>query len=278
MSNYGNVEITDNHFHLDPAGRKELAVKDFLNAGGTRLVLVNKPYSIWNKIQDFKKQVNITLKLGRKAREAGAKVAIVASPHPIDLIKLLESNNSDKASEIYLDAVDFCAGLVDENIIVGFGELGRPHFQVEDSIWDLSNHVLKESLLRAKEVDAPVVLHTETGTPEVMADLSQIASKANFPKEKLVKHYGGPGAIQDPHEIVVSIISSSKNIAYAANTNFDFMLETDYLDDPKRPGAVMGPKTVPRKTLKAIENNTLSEDQAYKIHTDLPDKVYHSFD
>ena len=93
-----------------------------------------------------------------------------------------------------------------------------------------------------------------------------------------MKHYGGAGAIQDPHEIIVSIISSSKNIAYAANTNFDFMLETDYLDDPKRPGAVMGPKTVPRKTLKAIENNTLSEDQAYKIHTDLPDKVYHSFD
>ena len=54
------MEITDNHFHLDPKGRKELAVKDFLNAGGTRLVLVNKPYFQWKKLEDFKKQVSVT--------------------------------------------------------------------------------------------------------------------------------------------------------------------------------------------------------------------------
>ena len=55
------------------------------------------------------------------------------------------------------------------------------------------------------------------------------------------------------------------------------MLETDYLDDPQRPGAVMGPKTVPRKTLKAIENNILSEEQTHKIHTRIPDSVYRKF-
>ena len=272
------MEITDNHFHLDPKGRKELAVKDFLNAGGTRLVLVNKPYFQWKKLEDFKKQVGITLKLGQKAREVGAKVAIVASPHPIDLIKLLDFMDKGKASEMYLDAVEFCTKLVDEKSIVGLGELGRPHFEVEDSIWKLSNQVLRESLQRAKDVDAPVVLHTETGTPEVMADLSKIASKVNFPKEKLVKHYGGPGAIQEPHNLTVSIITSSKNIEYAANTKFDFMLETDYLDDPKRPGAVMGPKTVPRKTLRAVENGILSNEQVHKIHTDLPNEVYSYFD
>jgi TatD-related deoxyribonuclease len=55
------------------------------------------------------------------------------------------------------------------------------------------------------------------------------------------------------------------------------MLETDYLDDPQRPGAVMGPKTVPRKTFKAIENNVLSEKQVYKVHTSIPDSVYREF-
>ena len=93
----------------------------------------------------------------------------------------------------------------------------------------------------------------------------------------MVKHYGGPGAIENPSGIIVSIISSSTNIEYASNTNFDFMLETDYLDDPQRPGAVMGPKTVPRKTLKAIENNILSEEQIYKVHTSIPDSVYREF-
>jgi TatD-related deoxyribonuclease len=139
----------------------------------------------------------------------------------------------------------------------------------------LANEVLTESLSRAKEVDAAAVLHTESATPEVMADLSRIAFNARFPKSRLVKHYGGPGALEDPHGIVVSLISSSTNIKIAAKS--EFMLETDYLDDPQRPGAVMGPKTVPRKTHKALENNILSEDQVYNIHTRLPDSVYGEF-
>ena len=85
------MEITDNHFHLDPEGRKELAVKDFLNAGGTRLVLVHKPYEAWVRLEDFKEQVNTTLTLASKAREVGVKVAVVASPHPVTLVKLLDS-------------------------------------------------------------------------------------------------------------------------------------------------------------------------------------------
>ena len=269
------VEITDNHFHLDPSGRKELAVKDFIKAGGTRLVIVHKPYGPWKKISEFQSQVETTLKLADKARETGAKVAVVTAPHPIELLKLLEFNSSSRASEIYLKAVDYCASLVNENKTVGLGELGRPHFEVEPSVWDFSNDVLTESLSRAREVHAAAVLHTESATPEVMADLSRIASDAKFPKSRLVKHYGGLGALEDPHGIVVSLISSSTNIENASQS--EFMLETDYLDDPQRPGAVMGPKTVPRKTRKALEDNILSEDQVYSIHTKLPDSVYGEF-
>ena len=275
LSNYDIVEITDNHFHLDPLGRKELAVKDFIKAGGTRLVLVHKPYGLWNKINSFKEQVSTTLKLADKAREVGAKIAVVAAPHPIELLKLIESSDISKGTETYLEAVDYCTSLVDENKIVGLGELGRPHFEVDETTWKLSNDVLTESLSRAKEVDAAAVLHTESGTPEVMAALSRIANNANFPKSRLVKHYGGPGALENPSGIVVSLISSSTNIESSSDS--EFMLETDYLEDPNRPGAVMGPKTVPRKTQKAIEGNVLSKEQVHKIHTELPDSVYREF-
>ena len=275
LSNCDIVEITDNHFHLDPSGRKELAVKDFIKAGGTRLVLVHKPYGPWKQIDSFKKQVSTTLRLADKARGVGAKVAVVAAPHPIELLKLVESSDNSKGTNIYLDAVDYCTSLVDENKTVGLGELGRPHFEVDESTWELSNNVLTESLSRAKDVDAAVVLHTESGTPEVMADLSRIADKANFPKSRLVKHYGGPAALENPSGLVVSLISSSTNIESSAAS--EFMLETDYLDDPERPGAVMGPKTVPRKTQKALESNVLSKDQVHRIHTELPNLVYREF-
>ena len=269
------MDITDNHFHLDPSGNKEHAVKEFLKAGGTRLVLVHKPYLPWKKVEDFKDQVSVTLKLAEKARMVGAKVAVVSSPHPIELLNLLEYNTPDKAQEIYLDAVDYCTNLVNEKEIVGLGELGRPHFEVDRDIWNLSNETLISSLSRAKDVDAAVVLHTESGTPEVMTDLSRIANEARFPKSRLVKHYGSPAAVKESSGLVVSLISSMSNITSCSN--FEFMLETDYLDDPKRPGAVMGPKTVPRKTRNALNQGILSERKVHRIHTELPDMVYRKF-
>tara|TARA_Y100001968_G_scaffold97134_1_gene87131 strand:+ start:764 stop:1582 length:819 start_codon:yes stop_codon:yes gene_type:complete len=271
------VEITDNHFHLDPFGKKELAVKEFLRAGGTRLVLVHKPYASWKKIEAFKEQVETTIKLSKRAREAGAKVAVVAAPHPVQFVKLLEHYDNTHASDIYLEAVDFCINLVEEKVTVGLGELGRPHFDVDSSIWESANSLLSESLSRAKEVEAAVVLHTESGTPEVMSDLSKIADGVKFPKSRLVKHYGGPGAIEEPHDITVSLISTSTNIAQGSKINANFMLETDYLDDPNRPGAVMGPKTVPRKSLSALEKGIISENQFFDIHSRLPDTVYQKF-
>ena len=133
------MDITDNHFHLDPNGHKEIAVKSFLKAGGTRLVLVHKPYSPWKKISDFKNQVKITLKLSEKAREVGAKVAVISSPHPVQLVKLLDNYSPQEAKEIYLEAVDYCADLVSERVIVGLGELGRPHFEVNDYVSEIEN-------------------------------------------------------------------------------------------------------------------------------------------
>ena len=41
-----------------------------------------------------------------------------------------------------------------------------------------------------------------------------------------------------------------------------------------RPGAVLGPKTVPRRTRELLRNETLTEEDAYKIHVENVEKVY----
>ena len=108
-------------------------------------------------------------------------------------------------------------------------------------------------------------------------ELGVIADRGRFPKARLVKHYGGPGALAEPAGLVVSVIASRKNLQAAAASGAEFMLETDYLDDPDRPGAVMGPKTVPRRTRAALESGVLDQELARRIHVDLPDRVYGRF-
>ncbi len=51
-------------------------------------------------------------------------------------------------------------------------------------------------------------------------------------------------------------------------------METDYIDDPRRPGAVLAPKSVPTLTKKLTEENIMSEHQAYMIHVENPQKTY----
>jgi TatD-related deoxyribonuclease len=56
-----------------------------------------------------------------------------------------------------------------------------------------------------------------------------------------------------------------------------FFLETDYMDDPRRPGAVLGPKTVPKRTKQLLAEG-VAEDVMWRTHQELPNLVYGAMD
>ena len=57
-------------------------------------------------------------------------------------------------------------------------------------------------------------------------------------------------------------------------------METDFLDAPRRPGAVLGPKTIPKRTdelcsaLLAENDPNDVENLLLKIHSEWPSKLY----
>ena len=61
-----------------------------------------------------------------------------------------------------------------------------------------------------------------------------------------------------------------------------FLMETDYMDDPRRPGAVLGPKTVPRRTqtlaTSLIGRGLDAEAVLSAIHIDLPEALYGEYE
>ena len=52
------------------------------------------------------------------------------------------------------------------------------------------------------------------------------------------------------------------------------MMETDFLDDPRRPGAVLALNTVPKRTKAMLEAGIFTEDTVAKVHGEWPRKVY----
>jgi TatD-related deoxyribonuclease len=96
-----------------------------------------------------------------------------------------------------------------------------------------------------------------------------------MPKDRVVKHYSPPIITQESNSgLFPSVLASEKNIEGALSQGTRFMMETDYLDDLKRPGAVLGVKTVPKRTLKLITEGKLTEEDAIIIHQKNPEKVY----
>ena len=128
---------------------------------------------------------------------------------------------------------------------------------------------------RAKEQGVPVILHTESTTISQCKQLAEMGRKVGLSPEKIVKHFSPPFILQQENSgLMPSVLASEKNIIAAIKKGTRFLMETDYIDDPRRPGAVLGPKTVPKRTIDLINNGHLTEEKANIIHKINPEKTY----
>jgi TatD-related deoxyribonuclease len=127
----------------------------------------------------------------------------------------------------------------------------------------------------AREASCPVVLHTESSDPAVMLDLARIADAAGLRRDKVVKHYSPPLVREDEnHGLFPSVLASRPAVAEALSKGDRFVMETDFLDERTRPGAVMNITTVPKRTKALLASGALTEERALRIHKDNPEHIY----
>jgi TatD-related deoxyribonuclease len=254
------------------------AAADFSRAGGTHAILVHSPYPSVPIVRgsDFQTSYDVTLRLADAVNASRtAKVFAAVGPYPVLLIGLSEKHGLKRGVEIMKEGMDAAQRMVLEGRAVAIGEVGRPHFPVSEELWAASNDILAYGMGLAREASCPVILHTETGTPEVMAELAAMADRAGLARDKVVKHYSPPlvGPDED-HGLVPSVLASRDAVRTALSKGDRFLMETDFLDDPARPGAVMNINTVPKRTRAFLESGAMSEAAAWRIHKELPEKVY----
>ena len=269
--------IFDNHVHLRRDGFFLDAVKDFIKAGGTHFVLCQYPmpdFVIRDKSYNF--CYSETLKMAEEIRsKLKVGVFVTVGPYPVDYLKLNEEFGRETAVEIMKKGMDEAARLCEDYKCIGIGEIGRPHFPVDKEVFDDSNEILLYGMKKAKDTGVPVVLHTESTTPESCKEFMKMGKKTGLSADKIVKHYAPPLILKsENYGLMPSVLASEKNIKTAISKGTRFMMETDYIDDPKRPGAVLGPKTVPRRTLDLLQKGILNDKKVFEIHKRNPEKTY----
>jgi TatD-related deoxyribonuclease len=270
--------VLDNHIHLQPSGKNVEALREFSKAGGTHVVLSQLPY---DEVQireekDFRASYQITLDIAERARkETDVGVFVSVGPYPVLLIDLAEKHGLSKATDIMKAGMDTAGKLVEEGKAIAIGEIGRPHFPVSPEILQASNDIMRYGMEVASEVGCAVVLHTESATPEAMKEIARIADVAGLERGKVVKHYCPPLILEEEnHGLFPSVLASRTAITEALQKGTRFMMETDYLDDLSRPGAVMSITTVPKRTKSLMNSKSVSEETILRIHKDNPQKVY----
>jgi TatD-related deoxyribonuclease len=266
------IPVTDDHVHFRPDGRMREALGEFHRSGGRRLVLVHTPYDDLSpaRVDGFEPGYERTLFLAARAREVGdVEVLVVLGPHPVDLLGLAQSCGMDEAVHMMRSGLEAAQRHVLEGRAVAIGEIGRPHFPVDEETWRRSNELMAYGMELAKEADCAVVLHTEQATPAVFKELAYMADRVGIQRERVIKHYSDPLVLREEnHDIFPSVIAKGDNLRRAAEKGLRFLMETDYLDDPRRPGAVLGLGTVPRRCARLLREEVLSREDLFTIHED----------
>ena len=265
-----DIPITDDHIHIDPVnGRGLESVKDFMRAGGTHLFLVTKPSSSFGIMprtgREYTRVFDETIAVADQARSLGIRVFVVLGIHPAEISRLSAEIQLSGAVAAMKKGLDIAASYIAEGTAVAL-KSGRPHYPVPGEVLSASNDVLSHALALAGELDCAVQVHAETGPCN---DIVALAERAGLSPCRVVKHYATSDTPLTP-----SFLATHPDIPELARIHRSFTMESDYMDENSRPGAVIGPKSVPRYTNSLLQAKKITLNDVHRIHVETPERVY----
>jgi TatD-related deoxyribonuclease len=236
------------------------------------LLVLNKPsWTLGVEVEeraDFQAGFEATLAATRTAREVlPGEAWTVLGVHPGLISRLVDDRgySPEEARNLMREGLEVAAEYVAEERALAL-KSGRPHYPVSEAVWDASNAVVRHALSLAADRECALQLHTED--TDDLTEVGEWARERGVDTDNVVKHYAS-GPVEGA---TASVISRKEELRAAVASDDPFLMETDFLDDPDRPGAVLGPKTVPRRVRWLREEGC--EEAVERAHVETPERVY----
>ncbi len=266
-----NGRVFDNHFHLNYNGDFLRSVDTFIRAGGNAINLTNLPGDAGsgNYYRDI---YDNTVKMADKIRmERNIEVIVTIGPYPLDYFYF--KDHGLDAPGIMKDAILLAAGYIRDGKADAIGEIGFPHFPVDENTFGVFHDLLDFAFSVDSDIRAPVVLHTHDLGQKDYFDIDNMARRHGI-SGLIVKHHARASDLSVKSDTWKSIPATRRNIRDALSVTTDFMVETDFVDDPHDSNRYLPADSVPKRKIMIEQEYTNADDILSKIFQEIPERIY----
>ncbi len=276
--------FADAHTHSNPISGMgiEKVGKKFKELGGWFMAIVSLPpthYGLPQNREGYVKTIEIVISECRKARAIGLRVACLAGLHPADMEKLITRHTMRMEDVLSLAeyVLNEIARRCREGSLDGIGEVGRPHYTAKPEAFVVNELILRRALTLAKDLDVVVHLHLEQGRTLTTIDIDERIQILGLNRNKTVLHH------LDFHTASEAL---KRNLVFTLPAKYPllkhafqvlepaYMVESDHIDDPKRPGVSAYPWDVIEVQTRLLKEGVADEDYLARLNIDNVVRVY----
>ena len=286
MVRLGGLRFADAHVHSNPVnglGATEIA-KRFKRKGGWFIALVGLSpwhYNIEEKnYNGYVKAIQLHIRECKAAATQGLQVACFAGFHPADVDKLVSAGkHPEEVFYLGLQVVEYVGKLCKNGVIDGIGEVGRQHYRTSPDRFAIAVSIMLRALEIARDNDCLVHLHLENAGTITVLTIDEIVERVGIDKSKIFLHHTKPSigleAVKRGYQATIPGHKETLRYAFSIRELAENMLiESDYIDDPRRPCVSSCPWDVVDRELELVKEGIVDEDTLYKINIDNVVKAY----
>lgn len=275
--------FSDGHMHSNPVqglGMSKIA-KKFVSEGGWLVVVVSLPpyhYGI-NELgsQAYERVIEILNREAKIARSYGLKAVRLAGFHPAEIDEYYRRGISGRdLFELVEGVVSLYEKALKDGLIDGIGEIGRQHYATAPDRIITSEIVMSRFMELARDYNAVVHLHLEQGGWVTVYSIMKLLDRIGFFKNKTIIHHANHETARHAESYGLPYTLPIKKFEYRdhiAVSNLA-MIESDYIDDPRRPGVSAYPWEIPAKISEMLSQGQIRDEVVYRLMVDNPSRIY----
>ncbi|MCD6324192.1 MAG: TatD family hydrolase, partial [Desulfurococcales archaeon] len=160
-----------------------------------------------------------------------------------------------------------------EGLIDGYGEFGRPHYKALPESVVVNELVTIKVLEIMKDLGGVIHLHLEQAGEVTVQSVASLCGCADLPESlrgNVVLHHSTVGMGEAAERLGFSYTLTGRfellREAFSKGLK-GFIPESDFVDDPSRPGVVMYPWEISAEVKKLLDAG-VGEDLIYKVMVD----------